>query len=343
MSIRLGILLYLRASCPPSSSQNHSSKTVPAVGVYFVILIFWKAFSEKNGFRNIKLRNFERSLVAAAAAVSRSSTTRGRARMEANYNHGPRLLSRWRWRALALPVGWTRRWSGARWPWWWSWRRWRRAGGDDATQWKGLFIIIKFSLLFVVVRLVVFATVACVILLTYVVVVVVRLVVAGPRLWRCVPFFHGSQPEVSVDVVDENAPRAPVVVPTVAAATRVPFAVAARTRRSRVLILPPFWARWQSPLSRSTVVTYWMLELYDPTAAVCYPSSRDMSWPLIFFPVRLVNLWSITSECEALQHERLLPDNWLISFYPAVSALKYFLCYDLTSRVCRIACGVNVF
>jgi len=50
-------------------------------------------------------------------------------------------------------------------------------GGGDATQWKGLFIIIKFSLLFVVVRLVVSAAVACHIF-TY----VVRPVVAGPRL-----------------------------------------------------------------------------------------------------------------------------------------------------------------
>lgn len=56
-----------------------------------------------------------------------------------------------------------------------------------------------------------------------------------------------------------------------------------------------------------------------------------------FFSVCLVNLRSIISECEALQHERLLPDNSLFSFYPAVSALKYFLCYDLISQVCRIA------
>lgn len=40
-------------------------------------------------------------------------------------------------------------------------RRRRGAGGGDATQWKGLFITIKFSLLFVVVRLVVSSAVAC--------------------------------------------------------------------------------------------------------------------------------------------------------------------------------------
>lgn len=55
-------------------------------------------------------------------------------------------------------------------------------GGCDATQWTGLFIIIKFSLLFVVVRLVVSAAVACHIFIHVVDVVVVRPVVAGPRL-----------------------------------------------------------------------------------------------------------------------------------------------------------------
>lgn len=55
-------------------------------------------------------------------------------------------------------------------------------GGGDATQWTGLFIIIKFSLLFVVVRLVVSAAVACHIFIHVVDVVVVRPVVAGPRL-----------------------------------------------------------------------------------------------------------------------------------------------------------------
>jgi len=57
----ISILLYLRASCPSSSSRNHPSKTAPAIRVYFACNVnILKRFFRKKRFSKYQTAQFRK-------------------------------------------------------------------------------------------------------------------------------------------------------------------------------------------------------------------------------------------------------------------------------------------